>query len=51
MNAEISQLLGADAKSLLEHQSKTFAKERLHLPGPDFVDRIFIPSDRNSQTG
>src|SRR5271170_280752 len=50
MNAEISQLLGADAKNLLEHQSKTVAKERLHLPGPDFVDRIFTPSDRNSQT-
>src|SRR5208282_1413161 len=50
MNAEISQLLGSDAKNLLEHQSKTVAKERLHLPGPDFVDRIFIPSDRNSQT-
>src|SRR5580693_5866435 len=50
MNTEISQLLGADAQNLLEHQCRTIAKERLHLPGPDFVDRIFQASDRNSQT-
>ena len=50
MNTEISQLLGADAKNLLDHQCRTIAKDRLHLPGPDFVDRIFQPSDRNSQT-
>ncbi len=43
---EIEQLLGADAKSLLEHQCKTIPKESLHLPGPDFVDRVWIPSDR-----
>ena len=33
--------------ALLEHQCKTIAKEHLHLPGPDFVDRIFAPSDRS----
>ncbi len=43
---EIEQLLGSDAKSLLGHQCKTIAKESLHLPGPDFLDRIFIGSDR-----
>jgi len=43
---EIEQLLGSDAKSLLEHQCKTIAKESLHLPGPDFLDRVSIPSDR-----
>ena len=48
MLKEIEQLLGADAKSLLEHQCKGIPKESLHLPGPDFVDRVFIPSDRKS---
>jgi class I fructose-bisphosphate aldolase len=43
---EIEQLLGAEAKGLLEHQCKTIAKESLHLPGPDFIDRVLIPSDR-----
>lgn len=42
----IEQLLGAEAKSLLEHQCKTIPKEELHLPGPDFVDRVFALSDR-----
>ena len=50
MNAEIEKLLGDAAKGLLEHQCKTVPKERLHLPGPDFVDRIVAPSDRNPQT-
>jgi len=50
MNAEIEKLLGDSAKSLMEHQCKTVSKDRLHLPGPDFVDRIFAPSDRNPQT-
>ncbi|MBI4508064.1 MAG: class I fructose-bisphosphate aldolase [Deltaproteobacteria bacterium] len=42
----IADLLGADAKHLLEHQSRTVPRDMLHLPGPDFVDRIFVPSDR-----
>jgi fructose-bisphosphate aldolase, class I len=42
---EIEQLLGSDAKSYLEHKPKV-AKETLHLPGPDFIDRVFIPTDR-----
>jgi fructose-bisphosphate aldolase, class I len=42
----IEQLLGDNA-SLLTHQCKTIAKENLHLPGPDFVDRIFAASDRS----
>ena len=46
MIKDIEQLLGADAKSLLEHQCKTIPRESLNLPGPDFVDRVFIPSDR-----
>ncbi|MGA9119137.1 MAG: class I fructose-bisphosphate aldolase [Bacteroidota bacterium] len=43
---EIESLLGTDARTLLDHQCKGIPKETLHLPGPDFVDRIFIQSDR-----
>ena len=42
----ITQVLGNEAKSLLEHQCKTIPKESLFLPGPDFVDRVFTLSDR-----
>ncbi len=49
MSTKIEKLLGESAKSLLEHKCKTVPKEKLHLPGPDFVDRIFAPSDRNPQ--
>jgi class I fructose-bisphosphate aldolase len=47
MATPILDLLGAEADSLLKHTCKTISKESLHLPGPDFVDRIFAPSDRN----
>lgn len=43
---KIKELLGKEADSLLNYKAK-FPKEKLHLPGPDFVDRIFAPSDRN----
>ena len=43
----IEEILGAEADSLLQHHSQTVAKEHLHLPGPDFVDRVWIGSDRN----
>lgn len=46
MNKEIEQLLGKDAKILLEHECKTISKNQLHLPGPDFIDRIVSVSDR-----
>jgi class I fructose-bisphosphate aldolase len=42
----LEQILGLDA-ALLQHQCKTIPKESLHLPGPDFVDRVFTPSDRS----
>jgi len=45
--ADIEKLLGPKAKTLLTHVCKTVPKEKLHLPGPDWVDRIFAPSDRN----
>lgn len=44
--AQITELLGDKAEYLLGHQSKTIDKSRLHLPGPDFVERIFLQSDR-----
>ena len=43
---KIKELLGKDADSLLSYKAK-FPKEKIHLPGPDFVDRIFAQSDRN----
>ena len=46
MLKDIEKLLGADAKSLLEHQSKGIPKEHLHLPGPDFIDRVMMQTDR-----
>lgn len=41
----IEQLLGDD-KSLLEYQCKGISKDRLHLPGPDFIDRVMTDTDR-----
>ncbi|HET9486181.1 MAG TPA: class I fructose-bisphosphate aldolase, partial [Chryseosolibacter sp.] len=49
MAKNIVDLLGRDAESLLKHQSKTVKKELLHAPGPDFVDEVFGPSNRNTQ--
>ena len=45
----IVNLLGDEADSLLNHQCKTIDKKRLHLPGPDFVDRIHGSTERNAQ--
>jgi len=47
MATPIGELLGPEADSLLKHVCKTIPKQSLHLPGPDFVDRIFVASDRN----
>jgi len=45
--SNIEQLLGSKAESLLGFKSPKIAKERLHLPGPDFIDRIYSLTDRN----
>src|SRR5438445_4101289 len=45
----ITPLLGDKAESLLGFGNPKIPKHRLHLPGPDFVDRIFAPSDRNNR--
>ena len=49
MPSDIQSLLGDKAESLLGFNSPKITKEQLHLPGPDFVDRIFIDSDRNNR--
>jgi class I fructose-bisphosphate aldolase len=45
----IQDLLGKDAEDLLQWKSKGIPKERLHLPGPDFVDRVMAKADRKPQ--
>jgi class I fructose-bisphosphate aldolase len=45
--SSIQTYLGAKADSLLGFKSPKISKDRLHLPGPDFVDRIWAPSDRS----
>ncbi|MFA5182487.1 MAG: class I fructose-bisphosphate aldolase [Syntrophales bacterium] len=45
MYAKILNLLGRDAEPLLGHQC-IFPKDQLHLPGPDFIERVFISTDR-----
>src|ERR1700726_2074487 len=45
----IEQLLGDQAASLLEHRSETVSWTLLHLPGPDFIDRVWTGSDRSNQ--
>ncbi len=49
MPENIASLLGDKAEYLLQHTSKTVSKDQLHLPGPDFVDRIFAPTNRNQR--
>jgi len=49
MAQSTKDILGGDAEGLLTHVCKTIPKDQLHLPGPDFVDRIFAPSDRSNR--
>jgi len=46
-NSATTDLLGSDAASLLAYTAKGFPRESLHLPGPDFVDRVMVGSDRS----
>jgi fructose-bisphosphate aldolase, class I len=46
MTRKLEDLLGGEAESLLQHSCKTVSKDQLHLPGPDFVDRVWTLSDR-----
>jgi len=45
--SNIEQLLGPKAESLLGFKNPKIPKERLHLPGPDFIDRVYAHTDRN----
>jgi class I fructose-bisphosphate aldolase len=46
--SRLEELLGDEAETLLNHRSTTIDKAQLHLPGPDFVDRIFRDTDRST---
>jgi len=46
--ARIEELLGADAEGLLNHTCGTIPRESLHLPGPDFIERTLLYSDRKN---
>jgi len=46
MIKDIERILGDEAESLLTYQSKTVPREMLHLPGPDFIDRVLVGTDR-----
>jgi len=48
LTIDVSKTLGAEADGLLSHTAKV-SKSTLHLPGPDFVDRCFAPTDRSPQ--
>lgn len=47
MNDKIVQLLGEEADYLLTHKCQTVSKDQLYLPGPDFIDRVHLQSDRS----
>ena len=45
---DVIERLGEEAKGLLEHRCTTIPKDSLTLPGPDFIDRVFVDSDRSN---
>ncbi len=47
MSKKIADILGKDAENLLSYKAKGFDKSALHLPGPDFIDRVFTNTDRS----
>lgn len=46
---KIVELLGGNADALLNHHCSTFDKKLLHQPSPDFIDKVFVQSNRNPQ--
>lgn len=46
MRESLQTILGKEGDELLSHECRTIPKSQLHLPGPDFIDRIFLQSDR-----
>src|SRR5258708_15736383 len=49
MIKDIEHILGDEAESLLTHRCNTVPKEMLHLPGPDFIDRVLVGTDRRPE--
>jgi class I fructose-bisphosphate aldolase len=49
MSGWLSEFLGADAEGLLSHVCRGIPRERLHVPGPDHLDRVFGASDRSQR--
>ena len=47
---DITALLGAEAEHLLSYTCKNIPRDRLHLPGPNFIDRVVADSDRHPAT-
>jgi class I fructose-bisphosphate aldolase len=47
--SKIQELLGSEADALLNHECQTIRKDSIHLPGPDFVSRIFSETNRSNQ--
>ena len=48
-SSRLEELLGDEAQDLLNHKCTTFDASDLHLPGPDFIERVFVQTDRNPQ--
>ncbi len=46
---DIQKLIGSEAEHLLNYNSRTLSKDLLHIPSPDFVDKVFALSNRNTQ--
>jgi class I fructose-bisphosphate aldolase len=49
MSSWLHEIVGAEVDSLLKYECKGIPRQSLHLPGPDYIDRIFGPSDRNQR--
>jgi len=47
--SQIESYLGSEAEGLLNHSCETISKDMLHLPGPDFTDRVFMQTNRSPQ--
>ncbi|MBL7899628.1 MAG: class I fructose-bisphosphate aldolase [Crocinitomicaceae bacterium] len=48
-SSKVIEILGKEGEDLLKHECKTISKSLLHLPGADFVERCFAPTNRNTQ--
>ncbi|MCE2966698.1 MAG: class I fructose-bisphosphate aldolase [Phycisphaerales bacterium] len=47
---DVRSTLGAQADALLGYSTPKIAKDKIHAPGPDFIDRVFSQTDRNVPT-